>query len=309
MKKSTVAAAAAGTAVAGTVAAGKLTWDMYRYIMCRDTAEYMARLLDFGDHPQEYCELRSRMAKEMRERPCIHLSTVSGRGQRLEGYYYTAGDKPCGKIVFMVHGFRTDYTTNAGMYYDLFTSRGFDIFCCDNVAHGRSGGRYMGYDFFESSDCLHWIDCLKHCFGDDIQIILHGQSMGGATVCKMADRVPENVKFIVDDCGFTSAVDTLSRKAGKLFPLLRRINSMAAGYELGDTDVRENVKNARVPMLFVHGREDKAVPFEMGEELYSLCTSEKDCLFVDDAKHVECIYRARDEYAAKIDAFTEKYMH
>lgn len=307
MKRSTAATAAAAAA-AGTAVAGKLTWDVYRYMMCRDTAGYMAKLLDFGDHPQEYCELRDRKAREMREKPCIHLSTVSDRGQRLEGYYYPAGDKPCGRIVFMVHGFRTNYTTNAGMYYDLFTSRGFDMFCCDNVAHGRSGGRYMGYDFYESRDCLHWIECLKHCFGEDIKLILHGQSMGGATVCKMADQVPDNVKFIVDDCGFTSAVDTLSLKAGRLFPLLRLINRVAAGYDLSETDVRGDVKNSRVPMLFVHGREDMAVPFWMGEELYALCGAEKDCLFVDGAKHVESIYRAPEAYAAKLDAFIAKYM-
>ncbi len=308
MKKTTAAAAAAAGA-AGTAVFGKLGWDAYRYMMCRDTAGYMERILDIADHPREYYEKRDSMEAELMKKPCIHLSTVSDRGLPLEGYYYTAGDKPCGRIVFMVHGFRTAYTRNAGIYYDMFTSRGFDIFCCDNVAHGRSGGRYMGYDFFESRDCLHWIDCLKHCFGDDIKIILHGQSMGGATVCKMADQVPENVKFIVDDCGFTSAVDTLSKKTGPLlFKPVRLFNRYMAGYDYGDTDVRENVRNALVPMLFVHGMEDKAVPFAMGQELYELCGSEKDCLFVEGAKHVESIFYAAEEYAAKIDEFIEKYM-
>lgn len=306
MKKITKAAAAAGAA--GTAVFGKLTWDAYRYMMCRDTAGYMERILDIADHPQEYYDKRDSMDEEMKKRPCIHLSTVSDRGLPLEGYYYTAGDKPCGKIAFLVHGFRTSHTRNAGIYYDLFTSRGFDIFCCDNVAHGRSGGRYMGYDFYESRDCLRWIDGLKHCFGDDIQIILHGQSMGGATVCKMADQVPSNVKFIVDDCGFTSAVDTLSRKTGPMFRPVRLLNRIVAGYDYGDTDVRENVKNALVPMLFVHGTEDKTVPFAMGQELYELCGSEKDFLFVEGAKHVESIFFAPEEYAKKIDGFIEKYM-
>lgn len=308
MKRSTAAASAAAAAAAGTAVFGKLTWDAYRYMMCRDTAGYMEKILDIADHPAEYYELRNSCEEAMIKRPCLHLSTVNDRGQALEGYYYSAGDKPCGKIVFMVHGFRTAYTRNAGIYYELFTSRGFDVFCCDNVAHGRSGGRYMGYDLFESRDCLHWINCLKRCFGKDIKIILHGQSMGGATVCKMADKVPENVKFIVDDCGFTSAVDTLSRKTGPLFRPIRILNRIVAGYDYGLTDVRENVRNALVPMLFVHGEEDRAVPVEMGRELFELCGSEKDSLFVPGAKHVESIFYAPTEYAAKIDKFIEKYM-
>ena len=267
----------------------------------------MPKLLNISDHEQAFLDDRERLEKAMEERPCIHLTTVSPRGTELAGYYYTCGDKPCGRIVFMVHGFRTSHCRNAGCYYDFFTSRGFDVFCCDNVAHGRSGGRYMGYDYFESQDCLHWIDCLTRCFGADIKIILHGQSLGGATVCKMADRVPDNVKFIIDDCGFTSGADTIGKKTGALFPVFNALTRLTARYDLRDTDVRDNVRRARVPMLFVHGEQDKTVPFAMGPELYELCGSEKDCLFVENARHVESIWRAQREYGIKLDGFVEKY--
>lgn len=299
---------AAGAAAAGTAAVGKMTWDAYRYMMCRDTSEYMFNILDIADHSEDYNTARETMEEEMTHRRCIHLTTVSARGEQLAGYYFPSGDAPTGKIVFIVHGFRSNIYRTSGMYYELFASRGFDIFCCDNVAHGMSGGRYMGYDYFESEDCLHWIDCLRHCFGEDIQIIMLGQSLGGATVCKMSDRVPDNVKFIVDDCGFTSAVETLGKKAGPLFGLVNAITVHNAGYDLAQTNVRENVKKARVPMLFVHGRKDMVVPFSMSLELYDLCPTEKDRLYVDDAKHVECIYYAYDEYAKKIDEFIGKYI-
>ena len=304
--KKTAVAAAAGVAAVGT-AAGKFTYDVYQYMMCREAGAFITRLLDIGDHGQDYLAHRDAKEKALLAKPCIHLTAESPRGEKLAGYYYPCGDKPCGRIVFMVHGFRTSYLRNAGIYYDFFTSRGFDIFCCDNVAHGRSGGRYMGYDYFESEDCLHWIDCLKHCFGEDIKILLHGQSLGGATVAKMSDKVPDNVKFIVDDCGFTSAEDTLGRKTGPLYPVFALLTSLNAGYDLRDTNVRENVKNARVPMLFVHGDADPAVPFSMGQELYALCGAEKDCLFVKGAKHVESIFLAPEEYGRKIDQFVAKY--
>ena len=305
MKKLAYAAGAA----AGTAAiAGRLTWNAYRYMMCRDTDRLVSGLLNIADHEQAYFDARDQKENEMAARPCIHLTATSPRGDTLAGYYYCCGEKPCGRIVFMVHGFRTSYLRNAGMYYDFFTSRGFDLFCCDNVAHGRSGGRYMGYDTFESQDCLHWIEALKHCFGEDIRIVMHGQSLGGATVCKMSDKVPENVKFIIDDCGFTSAVETIGRKMGKLLPVADKLTQLKANYRLEDTDVRENVRNARVPMLFVHGTEDKTVPFAMGPELYELCGSEKDCLFVEHARHVESIWMDPTNYGRKVDAFIAKYM-
>ena len=78
-------------------------------------------------------------------------------------------------------------------------------------------------------------------------------------------------------------------------------------YDLEDTDVRPNLKNARVPILFVHGTADPTVPFEMGQEMYELCPTEKDCLFTEGIVHVESIYRVREEYESKLDEFIEHY--
>lgn len=299
---------AAGAAAAGTAAIGKMTWDVYRYMMCRDTSAYMERILDIADHSEEYYEYRQKLEDKMAERRCIHLTTDSARGEKLAGYYFPCGDRPSGKIAFIVHGFRTSIQRTSGVYFDMFTSRGFDIFCCDNVAHGMSGGRYMGYDYFESEDCLHWIDCLRHCFGDGIQIVMLGQSLGGATVCKMSDRVPDNVKFIVDDSGFTSGLETIARKTGPLYGLFNALTVRSAGYDLADTNARENVKHSRVPMLFIHGRIDPVVPISMSSELYELCPTDKDFLIVDDAKHVESIFYAHDAYEKKVDQFIRKYI-
>lgn len=86
----------------------------------------------------------------------------------------------------------------------------------DNTASGLSGGAWFGYDVFESTDCLKWLSFLEGEFGSDIQVIMHGFSLGGATVMKMSDRVPDVVKFIVEDSGFTGrAADTaLAARAG-----------------------------------------------------------------------------------------------
>lgn len=50
------------------------------------------------------------------------------------------------------------------------------------------------------------------------QFILHGGSMGGATVLRMTGKpdLPENVKFAVGDCGFTSAWDEFSYELKKI---------------------------------------------------------------------------------------------
>lgn len=48
---------------------------------------------------------------------------------------------------------------------------------------------------------LRWIEYLTARFGQDITVILHGVSMGAATVLQLAgSRCPDCVKLIISDC-------------------------------------------------------------------------------------------------------------
>ena len=50
------------------------------------------------------------------------------------------------------------------------------------------------------------------------------------------------------------------------------------------------------------------MPFHMGEELYKLCPTEKDCLFVPGARHVESMHVDPEGYAEKLDGFIKRYI-
>ena len=68
------------------------------------------------------------------------------------------------------------------------------------------------------------------------------------------------------------------------------------------------VKNAKVPVLFIHGATDDFVPTTMVFELYEACTSEKDLLIVDDAEHAESYKKDPASYEAKVKEFMDKYL-
>ena len=69
----------------------------------------------------------------------------------------------------------------------------------------------MGFGCLDRRDLMRWIDwTLKKC-GEDVQILLHGNSMGGATVLMASGlKLPGQVKGIISDCGFTSAKEVFS---------------------------------------------------------------------------------------------------
>ena len=289
-------------------AAAVLTGELYRYVFCRSGSPVFNLLSDNKNHVRDFTLYRDSAAERLRCAPQERITIRSDRGEELCGFYLPCGEKPSGKIAFLVHGYRSDHAEAAGMFMDYYHSRGFDLFCCDHTASGESGGQWIGYGIYESQDCLKWLRVLTERFGEDVQIILHGFSMGGATVLKMSDRVPENVRFIVSDSGFLNVSRLLTKRLHFMVLPLLLINRVVAGYRIKDADVRPNLACCCAPVLFVHGMEDRTVPFATCQELYALCPTEKDFLYVPEARHVESMYVAPSAYAAKLDGFIEKYV-
>lgn len=301
MKKLLLVPAALGCAAAF------FTGELYRYTFRREGSPLLARFLDKKGHEDAYYIRRDIAAAALRNRPREKLQIRSERGEKLTGYYYPgSGEKK--RIAFIIHGYRSEHVETAGMYYDYYATRGFDLFCCDQTAHGESEGVQIGFDVFETEDCLRWVDELIRRFGSDVQIVLHGFSMGSATVMRMSSRCPSQVKFLVADCGYASGEDQLKSSLGPMYQPMRLLNRLIAGYDLRDADVRPSLSRSSLPILFVHGKKDKSVPFFNAEVLYAFYAGPKDCFFVDDARHVESMYIDPKGYANRLDAFISNYI-
>lgn len=251
---------------------------------------------------------RDEMSEHMERAARTEYTLMSSHGERLLGYYYPCGETPCGRIVIMVHGLGSNHTAACGMHYEYYHKRGFDVFCCENQGMKRRRGKYVGYGIFESDDCLDWMRHLTERFGEDVCFILHGFSMGASSLLRLCDRCPAQVRFAVSDSGFSDADRLLSARLRGLYPPIRVWNRIRLGYDMRGTCVTEQVKNSRVPILFVHGDADRVVPFAMGQELYALCGAEKDHLWVAGAGHVESRYRAAEAYDEKLDAFFARFV-
>ena len=281
--------------------------ELYRYTFCREGSRLLAPFLDKKGHEDAYYTRRDAAALRLRRTPSEPMEIRSARGERLRGWYYPLSGAGR-RIAFLVHGYRSEHAEASGMYLDYYASRGFDLFCCDHTAHGESGGEHIGFSVLETEDCLKWIDALIDRLGADVEIVLHGFSMGGATVLRMSDRLPPQVKFVVEDSGYASAEGQLRGEIGPLYPVMRRLNRLIAGYDLNDGDTRPALQRATVPILFVHGSLDRTVPYENGPALYASYRGEKACLFVPGAKHIESIHVAPEAYGAAVDEMIEKYV-
>ncbi len=243
---------------------------------------------------------------------------VNDRGQKLRGYLMKP-QKESKVFVFGSHGYRSNGKGEWCHYAKHWVEElGYNMFFVDHQSAGESEGRYIGFSSYESKDAIEWINFMVAEFGSDIQIILHGISMGSATVMLMtgSGKLPENVKFTVADCGFTSAYDEFACKLKSLhmpelsLSFVNSINRRKAGYDLKkDTNALEAVSKAKIPMLFVHGGKDDFVPTYMVYQLYDACASVyKDILIVPEADHARSYYFGKKDYDAKINEFIAKFI-
>ena len=122
---------------------------------------------------------------------------------KLHGFYIPA-KKASDKYVVIVHGYKSSawpMSLCARHYFDI----GFNVLVIEQRSHGASEGRYIGMGWLEHFDVINWT---KHLIkkNEKAQIVLHGFSMGGATVMLASGEksLPKNVYAIIEDCGYTS---------------------------------------------------------------------------------------------------------
>lgn len=245
-----------------------------------------------------------------------NIDMLSEDGLKLRGYYLES-DRSGGRTAIIAHGYSgkgKDMGATAKAYYE---NLGYNVLIPDARGHGESGGDYIGFGWPERRDYVKWIQFVIQESGPQAQIVLHGISMGGATVLMTAgEDLPPQVKAIVADCGYSSVKAQLSYQLWRMyhlpsFPFVQTaslITRIKAGYFFGEASALKQVRKAKVPILFIHGDADHFVPFHMMEELYEACTSPKEKFVVHGAGHGLAYDTNKTEYISRVSEFVTRYV-
>lgn len=300
------------TVVLGVVAAAELgiAAYFYRRTMIRGNAKTDRTIKMAGtDWNQHMPFIQARKEAMLSEKHSDEW-LMSADGLRLHATWFPQGE--CKKIVICFHGYTSqgmkDYLGLSGYYL----KNGYSMLLVDERAHGESEGKYIGFGCLDRIDALKWINWVLRKCGEDVEILLHGTSMGGATVLMMSSlELPEQVKGIVSDCAFTSPKEVFSHVLKSMyhlpaFPVMNIsnfLNKRFAGYGLDECNAAREVKKAKVPILFIHGSGDTFVPYSMCETMYENCASSKKKLIIEGAAHAECYYKDTDAYENALTEF------
>lgn len=240
--------------------------------------------------------------------------TTSEEGLKLHGLWIPAADAK-GTVLF-AHGYRSTMLVDFGLAFDYYHNAGMNLLIPDQRSHGKSQGRYITFGVKESDDMRMWIAFHNECFGS-YPMILSGISMGASTMMYLAnEQLPDNVKGIIADCGFTSPKEIISKVFRSVIhlPVVPTIwitglfARIFAHFSLDEKDSRRTLSKSNLPILMIHGTDDDFVPCEMTKEAYAACTGDKQILLVEGAGHGVSFLVDRDGYSALIQKFLEDYI-
>lgn len=220
---------------------------------------------------ESYRDRLAQMFRTLRNRPYEPVTIQSYDGLTLFARYYHTADGAPLDIGF--HGYRSSYLADFCGGSDLCLSQGHNLLLIDQRAHGKSQGSTISFGINERKDALSWIHYAIDRFGNDTEICLYGVSMGAATVLMAAGMdLPGNVKGIIADCPYVKASDIIvavgkTMKYPQWFtvPCAWLGARLFGGFDLYETDAVKAAANTKVPILIIHGEEDKLVPAKMSE--------------------------------------------
>lgn len=246
----------------------------------------------------------------IRAYPYKEYAITSFDGLTLRGKYYEF--RPGAPIELMFHGYKGNAERDLSGGVERCFKLGHSALLIDHRASGFSDGQIITFGILEKRDCLAWIDFAVSEFGEDARLILTGISMGAATVMNAAgEKLPPQVKYVLADCGYTSAREIISKVMGEmglpptlLYPCARLGGLLFGGFDLDETSPMEAVAKATVPMVFAHGDADDFVPYHMSARLFKACAApHRKLVTIHGAGHGLAFPVGREEYVKALAEF------
>ncbi len=208
---------------------------------------------------------------------CEDVFLEASDGVRLHGWFVSAveaegkGDGERVTILFF-HG-NAGNLSGRWPWLRALSRLPADVFAIDYRGFGRSEGSPSEEGVYLDAEAAyrHLTETRSVPPG---RVVVYGRSLGGAPACEIASRF--DCGALVLQSAFTSAPDM----SGRVVPLV------PLGWAMGtDFDNESKIARAGAPVLVIHARPDRIVPFDMGERLFAAAEEPKDFVPLERSLH------------------------
>ena len=227
----------------------------------------------------------------------------------LEAWWVPPAEGESSRAAVLVHGWDGDKSDEHVIETaSIYVRAGYGVLLLDLRGNGGSGGERRTLGYKETRDvqgALAWLD--EEGF-EPGEVVLHGWSMGGATVVRSAPGT--GVAAVIEEAGYADLPLLLRRQLPEttglpsLFsPGVFLAAKLFLGFDPWAVQPSEDAARLReegVPLFVIHSTDDEVVPFEHAE-LFESAYPEARLWKIEGLGHVEA-YTHR-EYRQKLLSF------
>ena len=200
-------------------------------------------------------------------------------GTRLHGWFIPSATGPAeNAIATVIHAHGN--AGNMSAHWPLVSwlpERNFNVFMFDYRGFGKSKGRPSQAGLLDDTQSA--INVVRHRSDVNPQrLVLFGQSIGGANmVSALGNGDREGIRAVILDSTFAS----YSSIANQMIP--------GSGFFMDDSYNAERfiAEVSPIPVLIIHGKADRVIPWEQGERLYDLTRDPKQKINLPDGEHID----------------------
>ena len=220
-------------------------------------------------HPSVDYYLKDQIINEPNEIKKVKITTVDNID--LKAWFYKKNLKKLKTILFF-HG-------NAGSLedrtYKLNHFKDLNVNFLIIAWRGFSGNKGKPSEIGLYRDAESAVKWLKSEGLTEEDIILYGESIGTGVAVEIAQN--KNYAGIILESPYTSMLD-MGKKYYPLFPVSFLLKDKFESYK--------KIKKISIPILILHGKTDKIVPFAMGKKMYDLANEPKYFYFQEYGDHM-----------------------
>lgn len=241
---------------------------------------------------------------------------TSSDGTRLHAFYVQASH-PRRETAIIIHGYTDNAIRMFHIGYMYNHSLDYNILLPDLRYTGLSGGNAIQMGWLDRKDVMQWINVAPSLFGDSLQAVVHGISMGAATTMMVSgEKLPTYIRCFVEDCGYTSVWDQFKKELKEQFglppfPMLYTASLFCQwkyDWNFHEASAEKQVAKCDRPMLFIHGDKDDFVPTWMVYQVYKAKPAPKALWIVPGAGHATSYLIYPEEYTQRVRLFISQYL-
>lgn len=223
---------------------------------------------------------------------------ADGQTQQIHTWWWPAARSNAPALLYL-HGARWNLTGHLFRIRQL-REFGFSVLAVDYRGFGKSDGDYPTEQTVYEDARVAW-DQLAQFQPDPGKRFIYGHSLGGAVAVDLAAHLAQSgsgpaAGGLIVESSFSSLSDIARAFTYSWLPVQLLLSQKF--------DSADKIARIDVPVLIVHGADDRYVPSRLSEKLYAAAPARKKLLVVPGATHNNSMRVGEDDYRS---AFAELF--